>query len=111
MRPLRYAALLVAALGLTPAASAGGPPATHLPQGQLLFTFKPTRSQSNVVARFLAVGKVHDWVGRYPKSSLITQGTFDKPTHLWTVQVWSGPAGEIATGKVDDRTGTITQAW
>jgi len=94
-----------------PSATASGPPAIHLPTGQPLFSSKPTRSESNAVARFLAAGKVHDWVGRYPKSSLITQGTFDKTTGTWTVQVWSGPAGEIATGNVQDSSGKVTEAW
>src|SRR5579859_5216740 len=111
MRPVRYAAVLVAALVLVPSASAAGPPLLHLPKGQSLFSSKPTRSESNAVARFLAAGKVHDWVGRYSKSSLIKQGTFDKTSGAWTVQVWSGPAGEIAMGKVDDRTGEVTGGW
>src|SRR5262249_19736175 len=29
----------------------------------------------------------------------------------WTVSVWYGKAGEIATGKVDDVTGAVLQAW
>jgi hypothetical protein len=30
---------------------------------------------------------------------------------LWTVNVWSGKAGEIATGSVDDASGVVTEAW
>ncbi|HZO97746.1 MAG TPA: hypothetical protein VFB42_10285 [Gaiellaceae bacterium] len=29
----------------------------------------------------------------------------------WTVNVWWGAAGEIATGKVDDATGAVLEAW
>ena len=36
---------------------------------------------------------------------------FDAATRAWTVNVWSGPAGEIATGTVDDLTGKVTSAW
>src|SRR5205814_4043676 len=30
---------------------------------------------------------------------------------VWTIHVFSGKAGEVATGKVDDGTGTVTEAW
>jgi hypothetical protein len=30
---------------------------------------------------------------------------------VWTVNVFSGAAGEIATGKVDDATGAVIEAW
>ena len=43
-------------------------------------------------------GKVHDWVGRYPKSSLVTEGDFDDLTRAWTVMVWSGPGGRDRDG-------------
>ena len=109
MRPARIAAVLVAALVLVPSAGAGNP--IPVRPAQPIFTTKPTRTASSAVARFLADGKVHDWVSRYPKSSLVTQGTFDKRAAAWTVQVWSGPAGEIATGKVDDSSGKVTEAW
>jgi hypothetical protein len=68
-------------------------------------------TQNDAVTRFLAVPKVKDWVGRYPKSSLVTQGTFNPAYADWTVDVWSGPAGEIATGRVNDLTGVVTEAW
>src|SRR5262249_60989401 len=29
----------------------------------------------------------------------------------WTVAVWSGKAGEIATGKVEDPFGFVTESW
>ena len=35
------------------------------------------QTEAKVVAAFLAVPKVKDWVGRYPKKSLVTQGTYD----------------------------------
>ena len=55
--------------------------------------------------------KVKDWVGRYPKKSLVTQATYDATYHDWDVKVWSGPAGEIASGRVDDASGVVTEAW
>jgi hypothetical protein len=104
MRWARIAAVLIAAFAFVPTASAGSP--IHP-----LFSSKPTRTEPGAVSLFLADGKVHDWVSRYPKASLVKQGTFDRASGAWTVQVWSGSAGEIAMGKVDDRSGKVTQAW
>src|SRR5262245_53389567 len=116
MRPARYAAVIVVALCLAPAAAAetistSTLPVHVAPAPLLTFKAKAHRSESNAVARFLAAGKVHDWVSRYPKASLVTQGLFHSKTADWTVNVWSGPAGEIATGRVDDVSGRVTQAW
>ncbi len=113
MRPARYAAVLVAALVLVPSAVASGGPTVPAapPSLQAPGPAKPTRTESKAVALFLAAGKVHEWVGRYPKASLVKEGDFQPATADWKVQVWSGPAGEIASGLVDDRTGKVTRAW
>ena len=70
-------------------------------------TPQQNQTEEQVVGTFLAVPKVKDWVGRYPKKSLVTQGTYDAQYVDWDVKVWSGPAGEIATGRVDDTTGIV----
>jgi hypothetical protein len=62
------------------------------------------------VARFVATGKVADWLDRYPLRPQ-TDAQFDQVTRRWTVEVWSGRAGEIATGVVDDATGQVVEAW
>jgi hypothetical protein len=72
---------------------------------------QPRLDEQEAIDRFFAKGKVHDWVGRYPKDSLVTQAEFSDRYSDWTVNVWSGPAGEIATGRVDDLTGIVTEAW
>ena len=69
----------------------------------------PRLEEKAVVAAFLRVTKVAEWVDRYPPDPP-TDATFDRKTRLWTVQVWWGHAGEIATGKVTDR-GAVTEAW
>jgi hypothetical protein len=51
---------------------------------------------------------VHAWLARYPPKP-VTDATYAQGS--WTVNVWSGRAGEIATGKVDDATGAVTEAW
>jgi hypothetical protein len=62
-----------------------------------------------VVDAFLRAPKVADWIDRYPHN-LATDASFDRVARTWTVHVWSGRAGEIATGKVTDR-GAVTEAW
>jgi hypothetical protein len=69
---------------------------------------QPKLTKAQATQALLDVPKVRDWLDRYPPRPT-TDATFDKGT--WTVNVWSGAAGEIATGKVDDATGVATEAW
>ena len=55
----------------------------------------PTEAQA--VRRLLAVPKVAAWLERYPPTPL-TEADFDRRTRRWHVHVWSGAAGEVATG-------------
>ncbi len=57
---------------------------------------------------FLHVGKVASWLERYPKHPTV-ESSYAKG--VWTVNVFSGRAGEIATGTIDDPTGDVTSAW
>ncbi len=66
--------------------------------------------QAEAIARFLAFPKVHDWLKRYPPAPRV-QTSASYKDGSWTVQVVYQPAGEIATGKVDDLTGAVTEAW
>jgi hypothetical protein len=72
---------------------------------------QPRLNEDRAVHLFLARDKVADWVGRYPKKSLITQASYEGRYRDWKVGVWSGSAGEIATGRVDDQSGLVTEAW
>ena len=96
--------LAAAAIGLILAgpAHAGGKPLG--PPAQRLTKAAATRI-------FLEDSKVADWLRHYPAKSRQVETTFDKGRKLWTVKVWSGPAGEVATGTVDDTSGAVTQAW
>ena len=69
----------------------------------------PRLDEAAVVAAFLRVPKVSSWLDHYPPHPT-TDATFDEKTRTWTVYVWSGRAGEIATGTVTDR-GAVSQAW
>jgi hypothetical protein len=60
-----------------------------------------------VIARFLAYPKVRDWLKRYPPKPE-TDATYS--LGVWTVNVWSGKAGEVAKGTVDDTSGAVTEA-
>ncbi len=57
---------------------------------------------------FLADPKVARWLTRYPPHP-VTDASYANGT--WTVNVFSGKAGEIATGSVDDASGAVTEAW
>ncbi len=59
---------------------------------------------------FIRSDKVADWLDRYPPKPT-TDAELDPQTEQWTLKVWSGEAGQIALGKVDDRTGAVVEAW
>jgi hypothetical protein len=54
--------------------------------------------------------KVRDWLDRYPPNPT-TDATFDPRSDSWTVKVWSGEAGQVALGRVDDLTGRVEEEW
>jgi hypothetical protein len=99
---VRAAALTAAAL-LTlgsPALAASSPGASD----------EPRLAQEQAVRLLLAFPKVASWLERYPPEPT-TRGSFDAERRTWTVRVWSGRAGEIAEGEVDDRSGRVLEAW
>ncbi len=104
---MRRAAPLVVALAcLLAASSAGaapfaGPPTSPSP---------PRLTEAQVVRAFLAFPKVGRWLERYPPKPQ-TDASFDRVKRVWTVDVWSGDAGEVATGRVADADGRVLEAW
>jgi hypothetical protein len=68
-------------------------------------------TKAAVTKIFLQEKKVADWLAHYPRTGRQVEASFDKERHVWTMRVWWGPAGEIATGKVDDTSGAVTEAW
>ena len=118
MRSRCAAAAALASLVVAGSAWAQAPTRpTYDQQGRLVETpFAPVPepthlTKARATAIFFAKGKVADWLGRYPRAKLITEATFDARYRDWTVKVWYTPAGEIATGRVDDLTGVVTEAW
>ena len=68
-------------------------------------------TEEEATKAFLRHEKVADWLDRYPQRGIVKDATFDAKRRDWTVHVWWGEAGEIATGKVDERSGRVTEAW
>jgi hypothetical protein len=120
VQALKLAAVAAAALALLPAAAAAATaPSAQTTTGLTLtngngsLPFSPTTghlTRSEVIRRFLADAKVRDWLKRYPKT-LTTEASYSETSASWTVNVSWDPAGEIATGTVDDATGEVTEAW
>src|SRR5919204_2260587 len=87
-------------------------------KGHLIQTpFAPTAQQPHLtkqqaLADFLADGKVADWLRRYPKKGRTYDETFNAKDNSWKIGVWQPtPVGEVATGRVDDASGTVLEAW
>jgi hypothetical protein len=68
-------------------------------------------TEQQATAALLRHEKVADWLDRYPARGIVKDATYDKESRDWTVHVWWEEAGEIATGKVDDATGRVKEAW
>lgn len=102
--------LIAAALALVPAARAGTGTSLTSPLTQSGSAAQPKARLTTAQATrfFLDDRKVHDWLDRYPPNPQ-TEATYAKGQ--WTVDVFSGKAGEIATGTVDDVTGSVVEAW
>ncbi|MBD0337821.1 MAG: hypothetical protein ICV67_00850 [Thermoleophilia bacterium] len=70
----------------------------------------PSLTEERAAALFAEHPKVASWLDRYPPDP-DTDATFDNEERSWEVKVWSGQAGQIAEGVVDDRTGAVSEAW
>src|SRR3954463_8881518 len=102
----------VLAVALAALALAGNPPAGGNPP-KLHGSLAPPSPRLKVAEAkriFLQNSKVTDWLRHYPRGRQV-DADFSKTTKLWTIKVWSGPAGEVATGKVDDTSGAVAEAW
>ena len=104
---LKAAAFVAVVLTLAPVAvAATNPIAPSVPAAT---PAKARMSEQQATALFLADSKVKAWLHEHYPPNPTTNATF--ANGQWTVQVWSGQAGEVATGKVDDGTGAVLEAW
>jgi hypothetical protein len=127
----RLVAVVVATLVLVPVAGAATSSSpVYDSDGRLVETpFAPTAARveltkERATAIFLENDKVADWLARYPRKGRITDATYEADSSkcpagalggCWTVNAWwkegKADAGQIATGKVDDRTAAVREAW
>ena len=118
MRLFTVAALLALAVASPALGKPAGPPTTPVYDGSgklIEAPFAPVPAKPKLTAAkatklFLAYPKVRAWLDRYPPNPP-TGATFNDDQLAWDVSVWSGDAGEIAKGKVDDRRRAVTEAW
>ena len=110
MRRLAAAAVFALALAGAPPAPAattsvpGIEPAPGAPPA-------PRRlDEARAVEIFVAHPKVAAWLERYPPRPT-TDATYGVARRDWTVKVWSGKAGQIALGRIDDASGRVEEAW
>jgi hypothetical protein len=108
---LSVAGLLVAGLlaALPPVATAADGERAVVPAPPIAAGVAPRLEEATTVELFLRTPKIRSWLGRYPPSPT-TDATFDDASRTWKVGVWSGKAGQIASGVVDDRSGRVTVA-
>jgi hypothetical protein len=106
------AAALVVAPAASAAATATGP--VYDSKGRLVETpYAPpnaaqlTKKKASDI--FLHDHKISEWLKRYP--TVVTyDASYSAKNRSWTVHVWSGRAGEVARGTVDDVSGSVTEA-
>ena len=85
---------------------------------------KQRLTKERATTLFLRDHKVATWLDRYPQNGRVTDATYESDSTkcstgtvgaCWTVNVWwkqgKKDAGQIATGKVDDQTTAVTEAW
>jgi hypothetical protein len=70
----------------------------------------PKLSESQAEKAFVEQPKVAHWLARYPRKGRVVDAERERDRDDWLVHVWSGAAGEIATGRVA-QDGTVTEAW
>jgi len=106
----RVVALAVVLVALAAPALAKAAPPQHKPlPASSLQPPEPRLTKAEVTRVFLNYRKVASWLDRYPEKGRTTDATYAKGS--WKVNVWWGVAGEIATGRVDDKSGAVTEAW
>jgi len=75
------------------------------------FAAEPRLGENAAIAVFVRNHKVADWLDRYPAQGIVKDATFTRRSGTWSIHVWWRDAGEIATGKVSDSSGRVTEAW
>jgi hypothetical protein len=103
-------ALAFCALAVAPSALAASSPPNLVQTPPAAGAEGKRLTDARAIALFLRNDKVARWLDRYPPKPA-KAAEYDRETQTWTVRVWSGEAGQIAEGKVDDATARVTEAW
>ncbi|HEX6679763.1 MAG TPA: hypothetical protein VF063_03875 [Gaiellaceae bacterium] len=76
-------------------------------------TPKTKLTEERATAIFVANPKVASWLRNYPEKSLTKETTYSQQYGNWTIKVWTSvdSVGEVATGRVEDATGKVIEAW
>jgi hypothetical protein len=74
---------------------------------------KTRLTEQRATAIFLANPKIASWLKHYPPKTRTVQTTYNEQFGSWTIKVWTSidKVGEVATGRVQDATGEVTEAW
>jgi hypothetical protein len=74
---------------------------------------KTKLTEQRATAIFLANPKIASWLRHYPPKTRTTEATYSATFGSWTIKVWTSvdKVGEVATGRVQDATGAVTEAW
>src|SRR5919198_3390449 len=70
-------------------------------------------TKKRAIAIFVANPKIAGWLRHYPPKTRTTEATYSAQYGNWTVKIWTSidKVGEVATGRVQDATGVVTEAW
>ena len=102
--------------GTTAASTTAASEPVYDEEGRLVETpFAPPEgaarlTEEQAIEVLLRYGKVRDWLARYPPDPQ-TAAEYRPATDEWVVKAWSGKAGQVALGKVDDGSGAVREAW
>ena len=71
----------------------------------------PHLTRAEATRLVLSDPTVASWLRRYRGRRLVKLASYRAQRGVWEIKVFSGAAGEIALGVVDDRTGRVLEAW
>src|SRR4051794_31919417 len=70
-------------------------------------------TKERATAIFAANPKIAAWLRHFPPKTRTTEATYSGEPGSWTIKIWTSidKVGEVATGRVQDATGIVTEAW
>jgi hypothetical protein len=74
---------------------------------------KTNLTKKRAIAIFVSNHKIADWLRHYPPKTRTIEATYSRQFGNWTIKIWTSTdkVGEVATGRVQDATGVVTEAW